>query len=471
MKKIKKNKTNISISMIIYIIISVFIGYLIYKINILPAKYLVASFVGLIFSNIILLTLNLKRKNRVANVFYYIFLLIFIGGIGFGAYGIKKFNNIFKEISKKDRIVNEYYLITTDKNLEYSEEKEEEVGYFKFSSNNILAFHELSKKTKYKKKEYSNLEKMIGNILNIELKISLLSRGEYDFLVDTIPNFKEKTKIIHKFNVETKVKNDPEKDLKAPFILYIAGIDTRSGKNVNSLTDVNILATINPKTHDILLTNIPRDTYVRLHGTNENDLKDKLTHAGIYGIDMSKNTIEDLLNIKINNFIRINFEGFSKAIDLIGGITINNLQAFKNGLYYFPKGQINLNGDKALHFSRERKQLAEGDYDRGRNQQKIVAAVLEKIQNNPALLTKADNIILEISKYLYTDISEEMIKYYLKEQINNMPKWNIYFDDLKVTESFGPTYSIPNNKNQYISIIDEKSLEKVKNKINKVLNK
>lgn len=468
-----KKELFFSISYILTLVILAVLNLLTYKLNILPKKYMFA-FLGLsVLLALILGVLNIFRKKIFAKIMYYLILIpTFVFSL-VGLKGIHSANKVFDGLSNAKMVTSKYYLVTDKENISFSKESKENVGVLNINENFLKAFDKLKEETKYEKKEYTNLNEMTSDLISSKLNIILLSEGEYNFIISTFPNLKDKLKIIHEFTLEEKVEEVKEdlgkkKDKNGSFILYIAGIDTRSGQNVNSLTDVNILATINPNTHEILLTNIPRDTYVQLKGTT--GLKDKLTHAGIYGIDMSIGTIENLLGVDIDNFVRINFGGVIKAIDLIGGVNVYNDTAFTRGGVYYGTGNIYLDGKNALVFSRERKQLPNGDFDRGRNQQKIISAVIQKMTTDPKIIAKIDDIILAMSSEIYTNISVDTMKEYARKQINEMPKWQIKTNDLKLTGSYGRNYSMPNQE-VYIGIVNEDSLKEIREEIEEVLYK
>lgn len=468
-EKNNKKLSTFSIGYVIIVTILAILTFLVAKINILPNKYLTLFIVITVVFCIILGALNIKRDKKIAKIFYYILLIptILISIIGLkGLYSAYK---VFDSFNKSSFVSKKFYLVTDEESLEYNNNSEEEVGVIGLNKSTSIAFDKFKEENKYIKKEYKNIIELTNKLISNDLHLLFLSEGEYNLIIETVPNIKEKLRIIHEFILEEKIeeKEEPKKEKdNGAFVIYIAGIDTRSGVNVDSTTDVNIICTVNPKTNQVLLTNIPRDTYVQLKDTT--GLKDKLTHAGSYGINMSKGTLEDLLDIKIDNFVRINFEGVVNAINYINGVTIFNDRAFNVGNDYFGYGNIYLDGRRALIFSRERHKMLHGDFDRGKNQQKIIAAVIEKISTNPTLLTKIDNIMLGLSNEIYTDIPVDMVKEYAKNQLDKMPKWNIKSNALEVKGANAPTYSIPNQE-LYVGIVNEESLNKIKNEINNVL--
>lgn len=224
--------------------------------------------------------------------------------------------------------------------------------------------------------------------------------------------------------------------------------------------------TINPNTNEVLLTSIPRDTYVQLSGTT--GVKDKLTHAGIYGIDMSKRTIEEFLNIKIDYYVRVNFDSVVAIVDEIGGIELYNDIAFTRGTRYYAAGMIHLNGQDALTYARERKLMPEGDVTRGRHQQKVIEAIINKINNNRELLLNYENIMNKLSMFFQTNMETDVFQFYVKKQLDKMPNWNINSISVECTGSNGQTYSMP-GWNLYIAIPNDASVNKTSRYINGII--
>ena len=182
-----------------------------------------------------------------------------------------------------------------------------------------------------------------------------------------------------------------------PFVVYLSGVDTRGELTENARSDVNILAVVNPVTKRVALVNTPRDYYVDLAGT---DSKDKLTHAGLYGVETSMETLGNLYGIEVDHYVRINFAGFMDIVDALGGVDVYSDYTFTSvgspGYYDptdFVEGWNHLDGPAALAFARERHAFATGDIQRGINQMKVINAMLEKIKS-PALLTSYSRLLV-----------------------------------------------------------------------------
>ena len=263
--------------------------------------------------------------------------------------------------------------------------------------------------------------------------------------------FKESTKVLYTISIKTKAE-DISKAVKVteqPFNIFVSGIDT-TGKISNvSRSDVNMIVSVNPNTNKILLTSIPRDYYVQLHGTT--GLKDKLTHAGIYGVNKSITTLEDLFKIDINYYVRVNFTTLTKLVDNIGGIDVYSD-------VYVRKGNNHFNGRQALAFSRERYAYQEGDRHRVKNQQDVFTAIFKKISSSQTLISKYDSILGTLDQSFQTNMSQRDIKKLVKRQLDKMPSWTIENQSVNGTDSSAETYSYAGQK-LYVMIPDIKTVE------------
>ena len=282
-----------------------------------------------------------------------------------------------------------------------------------------------------------------------------------------LKDFKNNTRVVDKVVIYVKRGKSTVINSNEPFNVLISGIDTAGDINSVSRSDVNIIMTVNPKNHEVLLTNIQRDMQVQLHGTT--GIKDKLTHAGIYGVESSVGTIENLFDIDINYYVKANFTTVVSLIDAIGGIDVYNERSFTGHLYtYFPEGYVHLNGEQALEFARTRKTLPNGDNDRIKNQQAIIDGVIKKV-TSPQIITKYTGIINSLSSSFRTNMSTDKITYLIKNQIDKMPKWNITSNVVTGSNGYEYTYSYQSQK-LYVMIPNEDSIQQAKDLIKKTLN-
>ena len=219
-------------------------------------------------------------------------------------------------------------------------------------------------------------------------------------------------------------------------------------------------------THKVLLTTTPRDAYVQIPDGGT-DQYDKLTHAGIYGVETSMKTLENLYDVDINYYARINFTSFMQLIDVLGGVEVTNDQAFvsKIGNYEFPQGKITLNSAQALGFVRERYSLQGGDADRGRNQQKVIAAIINKLASVNSI-TNFSNIINSLQTSIQTNMPLDTMMQLANTQLSSGSSFVVTSQDVTGTGSTGqlPSYAMPSAA-LYMMSLDETSVETAKQAI------
>ena len=265
---------------------------------------------------------------------------------------------------------------------------------------------------------------------------------------------------------------EANKITKEPFVVYLSGVDTRGDLTDKARSDVNIIAAVNPVTKQVVLINTPRDYYVDLAGTNS---KDKLTHAGLYGVQTSMDTLGNLYGVDVQHYIRINFAGFINVIDALGGVDVYSDQAFTSvgspGYYdptTFVEGWNHLDGKAALAFARERHAFKTGDVQRGINQMKVIDAMLNKIKS-PALLMGFTKILDAVSDSFVTSLSQNQISALVRMQLSDFAEWNI--ERYTVTGTSGSSTKCYSAKGQklYVMKPDEASVAKAKEMIAAVM--
>ena len=273
-------------------------------------------------------------------------------------------------------------------------------------------------------KDIDSYSKMANDLYDENTKAILVNESYYAIIEAEHEDFQNDTRVIWSFDIEEKIK-DISKNVnvtKEPFIVYISGIDTSGPVSTVSRSDVNMIVTVNPTTKQILLTSIPRDYYVTLANKGQ---KDKLTHSGLAGIDNTVETMENFLGIDINYYARVNFTSLIKMVDALGGITINNDVAFTgyNGTY-FAKGNISIDGDEALEYSRERHAFGAGDNERVFHQQIVIMGMLNKMMS-PAVITNYSSVLNAIEGCFETNMSSREITSLIQMQINDTASWNM----------------------------------------------
>lgn len=464
MKKIINN----IIRTILIIIHLIFIIYLI-KLNVLPTLYLAIIIVVILTLDII--SWILISKGKIKLIIGYIILLIISIISGIGIY----YTNITDSFLSSIQEVNEkqLYYVVVNKDSKYNGLKDldnKSMAIFENQSDNYKkVLNEVEKNIKIKDKKYNNINEIVRDLLDNKIDSLLINSSNKEILDENIATFKNNTRVIDEISIDViKQKEEEYKNKYGSFNVLISGIDTYGSINRVSRSDVNIVVTVNPNTHKILLTSIQRDMYVQLHGTT--GTKDKLTHAGIYGINMSRQTIEDFLDIDIPYYVRVNFDSVIKLVDTIGGVDIYNDVAFRGGSRYFEQGNIHLNGKQALEYARERKKMPNGDWTRGEHQKVIITAIINKIANSKELLTNYGDILNNSKDLIQTNIPTDVIKKFVKDQIDSMSPWNITSTFVGGAGSdYRETYSMP-GMNLYITYPDENSVKNVSKQINDLLN-
>ena len=331
--------------------------------------------------------------------------------------------------------------------------------------------------TEVQTKEYAGLTELADGILNGEVNAMLLNSGYLSVYedMDGYTDFSTKIKEVGTVDVESTIQSAEESTPIEPittanggkvYTIYLSGIDTRGEMTAKSRSDVNIIATVNTDTHEILLVSTPRDYFVPL--SISGGAPDKLTHAGIYGIDVCMDTLGMLYDIDINYYFRINFGGFVKVIDALGGITVNSDYDFdsKNILgYHFNKGENYVNGEQALIFARERYAFQEGDRQRGKNQMEVIRGVVKKALS-PEILTSYSSILSSLDGCFGTNITYEEIAQILQQQLTNGGDWTIVSYSVNGTGDTQKPYSM--SQKAYVMIPDESTVQKAEAMMKKV---
>ena len=333
--------------------------------------------------------------------------------------------------------------------------------------------------TEVQTKEYAGLTELADGILNGEVNAMLLNSGYLSVYedMDGYTDFSTKIKEVGTVDVESTIQSAEESTPIEPittanggkvYNIYLSGIDTRGEMTAKSRSDVNIIATVNTDTHEILLVSTPRDYFVPL--SISGGAPDKLTHAGIYGIDVCMDTLGMLYDIDINYYFRINFGGFVKVIDALGGITVNSDYDFdsKNILgYHFNKGENYVNGEQALIFARERYAFQEGDRQRGKNQMEVIRGVVKKALS-PEILTSYSSILSSLDGCFGTNITYEEIAQILQQQLTNGGDWTIVSYSVNGTGATEKPYSM--SQKAYVMVPDYNTVDKAKSLMEKVRN-
>ena len=317
--------------------------------------------------------------------------------------------------------------------------------------------------------EYNSVTELADSLINDGCDAIIINSNYFGMIEDIegYKTFKDSIKCVMTYTVETYVepdKDEPDVGLEQSddcFTIYVSGIDTTGPANVTSNSDVNIICTVNTKTHQALLISTPRDYYVPL--SISGDMKDKLTHAGAYGVDVSMDTLEMLYGVNIDYYLKVNFTGFVEIVDALGGIEVYSEYDFTayHGGFHYNAGMNTLSGIQALGFARERYSFAQGDKQRGRNQMEVIKGIINKMLSAD-MISNYSAVMDAISDSMVTDMPQQEISSLVKMQLEENPKWEILTYSVDGTHGSGYTYSLPNMM-VYVMIPQEETVDKAKN--------
>lgn len=459
---------------ILSIIIFIVFGIMLYVLDMIPFKYLIIFYIvfGLLYLYLFITSFPKKIKNKF-RISSCVFLILF--GTIFGI-GIKYLNDTmdFVGVISKDLFQKEVYYVMTLDDSKYKNIKDldgKSIGIYS-SKNGEETIKLLDKKIKSTSKEYKNVVELFEDLQDNKIDAVLINESTKNLLDTDLADMELKLKEIYKVYVSIE-KTDIVKVVditKKPFNIYVAGGDAYGSIDNVTNTDVNMIITVDPVNRKVLLTSIPRDYYVNLPSFG-NDAYDKLTHAGYYGIEESVKAIENLLDIDINYYVKVNFSTIEGVIDAIKGVDVYSDYSFNEcayGIYHFNKGMNHLNGKQALAFARERKSFSDGDIQRVKNQQKVLTAIIDKVTSSTTLVTNFSQILDSVGNSFSTNMETKSINRFIKMQLNDMRGWSIESQNLVGTDLYTYTYTYPNLQ-LYVMKQDENSIAMSKNKINKYL--
>lgn len=479
----KINRIISAILGLIFAISSIIFIFKVLTFGLLPAKFFYLLFGVLLILNLLYFFLTLRKKaGKIIRIILGILAILFSVGLFLGGLKIDGLNGFLDKNFNDDKKYAIYNVIISKDSPKKS--LNDLVGAELFTFEESLpevSDADLTSATKTSIKNSSlvfknDIETVMSRPLKSTSSASVINNGTFESYLAANEGYEAKIKIIGEIKVEIKAVEKPKTDVsknlaKKPFLLYISGIDTRTGTMPSrSLSDVNILAAINPATKKILLVNIPRDSYVLVHG--DNGLRDKLTHAGSRGgLQLSTATIEDLFGLKIDRNIRVNFNFVTKLVDSIGGITVTNdlnRTLTLEGCTYKP-GDNAVDGKCALRFARERKSYDSGDRHRGENQQQIITRVINKISSNKSIILGYEKILSAIDGSFESNLTSENITSLVRLQLDEMSPWQVESYNVNGSGRLTKTHSYP-NQNLYVMDIGQTTLSTAKTKLEAVLS-
>lgn len=325
--------------------------------------------------------------------------------------------------------------------------------------------------------KYNSVVQVAEAFLHGEIQGLIVSTGDISILegMSDYQDFPKMLKIILEKKIEREVakdttkRTDRTKSDRDRFCAYISGIDTYGDVTLKSRSDVNIIAVVNFQTHTILLLSTPRDYYVNL--AFESEPLDKLTHAGNYGIEMSMATLENLYNVDLDYYVRVNFTGFVNIIDTLGGVDVESEYEFASQLddsgYYYEKGMNHLSGEAALYFARERYSFTEGDRQRGKNQMAVIKAVLNKLMSSE-LLNNYSSLMSQMKDCFQTNMTKDELGKLVQEQLDDGGSWNIVQYSVSGGDAMDYCYSVGGDA--YVMVPFQDTIDYAQDLIKRVLS-
>ena len=448
---------------ILYTVLVAFLLFIMFNYNFLSFRFLnIIITIGLLVVLAISIFLQkTKRSPLVTTVVLVIFSLVSLVGI----FGFKQMIDITNRMNQTAAFseVEMSVVVPKDSDIKDVNQLTTVQAPTKVDKNNIdtlMSALKKDKKVDLNVEDVASYQEAYDNLKSGKSKAMVLS-GSYASLLESVDsNYASHLKTIYTYKIKTKNNNSAKQVDSKVFNIYISGIDTYGSISTVSRSDVNIIMTVNMNTHKILLTTTPRDAYVKIPDGGA-DQYDKLTHAGIYGVETSEQTLENLYGIKIDYYARINFTSFLKLIDQLGGVTVHNDQAFTSlhGKFDFPVGDIQMNSEQALGFVRERYSLDGGDNDRGKNQEKVISAIVNKLASLNSV-SNFTSIVNNLQDSVQTNMSLDTINALANTQLDSGSKFTVTSQAVTGTGSTGQltSYAMPNSS-LYMMKLDDSSVE------------
>ena len=455
-----------------YVILAGIVLFQMFRYNLLAFRWF--NIIITVLAVLLAIGAGLFIKKKIAKVFTLLLLIFGITLGSIGVFGIQQFISVTSKLNETSAVSNYTMSIAVlkDSEIESVSQLESVAAPVDNDQENVQKLIDDVQKNQQQTLTVSSIESYLEAYKQLqsgEVKAIVLNEAFENIIESEYPNHADIIKKIYTMGVKKKVKG-PKASKGNGMTIYVSGIDTYGPISSVSRSDVNILMTVNTDTKEVLLTTTPRDSYVPIADGGNNQY-DKLTHAGLYGVDASIHTLENLYGIDINYYARLNFTSFLKLIDLLGGIDVYNDQAFNahtnNGKHY-PVGNLHLDSKDALGFVRERYSLADGDRDRGRNQQKVITAIIQKL-TSAEVLANYSAVIQGLQESVQTNMPVEVMTDLVNRQLEKGGKYDVQSQDLKGTGRMDlPSYAMPGSQ-LYMMEVSQESLASVKAAMTSVL--
>lgn len=463
------------ITALLFVIALAFMTLLIYT-KLLPATYMGIIAAALVVMILLVYLLVRKFRHKIRFTIGALLAIIMVAVMAAGSYYIYKTVNTLGNITNVNVEVAHVgvYVLQDDTAQNFGETAGYTFGILsnldRENTDETVEQLNVQLATYIQTKEYAGLLEIADGIRNGEVGAIILNQAYLDLIteIDGYTDFESQIREITSTKVETVIERTTpaatnttteSQDAGKVITLYISGIDTRGAMTAKSRNDVNIIATINTKTKQVLLLSTPRDYYVPL--SISGGVPDKLTHAGIYGIDVSIDTLELLYDIQIDYYFRVNFAGFINIIDALGGVNVYSDYSFTSSHIgtYFSEGYNYMTGEQALAFARERYAFSEGDRQRGKNQMHVIEAVIQKALSTE-LLTNYTSVLEGVEGSFETNVPYYVIASLVRQQLSEGGSWNIVSYSTDGTGSTQKPYSM--SSNAYVMIPDQTTVDKAK---------
>lgn len=461
-----------SFCLILQAFISVIFMIVVMLLDMLPGNYLALVAMILVFLWCIAFTSQAVRRKKGIPGKIYSLLMVFV--LAFGAFNIAEANNMLSMITGGNiRVDKMAVAVRAD---DPAETIEDAMDYnfgvqFQQGGDNIqTAVTNLQEElgTQLQVTECSSVQDQAQALINGQADAIIYNEAYTELMEEAVEGFSDDTKIIYEMSIQTELNLGGGSDdslTKEPFTVYISGIDTYGEVTETSRSDVNIIAVVNPSTHQILLITTPRDAYVPLYGPDvQQGAMDKLTHAGVYGIETSMETLGALYETDINYYVRLNFTSLIDIVDILGGVDVDSEFAFTTGdesgcIVEVHEGLNHFNGEQALAFSRERHALEDGDNQRGKNQQAVITAMLKKVIS-PTMLLRASTLMNQVSKDVEMNVTQSQLNALIRQQLRSNASWTIQSVALSGEGGQDYCYSA-SSQLLYVMYPDEAELQKI----------
>ena len=460
----------------IQLIVSILAIYLAMSTKMLPTLYGVIGsivLIGIAVGVFLLARLESKKLRIMAIVISSIFIII----LAIGSFYLYKTNKTMDDVTGKTIETDEINVYVSKDDAVASINEAVEKGY-KFglvSMDDEKHIQETVEKiqntvgTNIDTVSFDTVYALVGAFEAGTIQSIITSSGTLEMLDsdEKYEDFSKGLKVIMEHTITEEIVQEQKNVDKDHFCVYLSGIDTFGSVNAKSRSDVNIIGVVNNQTKQVLLLSTPRDYYVELGGAGGS--MDKLTHAGLYGIESSMKTLENLYGTDLSYYVRINFSGFQNVINQLGGVDVESEMAFtsitEEGTYSFSQGVNHLNGEQALGFARARYAFTDGDRQRGRNQMQVIKATIEKLESPDALGNYA-NIMDSVSGMFQTDMTKDDIGYLVKSTLDN-GNWNVLTYSVSGSDATQSCYSL--GSSAYVMIPNKSDVEYGKELVQKVL--